>query len=148
MIRIHFQTGNRLDTFADAWAVQLNDTHPSIAVAELMRLLADEHGMDWDSAWEMTRSTCAYTNHTLLPEALEKWPLPLFQLVLPRHLEIIYEINGVFSMRCGCGFRGTTSGCRGFPSSTRAARNMSAWRTWRASAAMPSTASPRCTRIC
>ena len=93
MIRIHLQTGNRLDTFADAWAVQLNDTHPSIAVAELMRLLVDEHGMDWDSAWEMTRSTCAYTNHTLLPEALERWPLPLFTQMLPRHIEIIYEIN-------------------------------------------------------
>jgi starch phosphorylase len=96
MIRIHLQTGNRLDTFADAWAVQLNDTHPSIAVAELMRLLVDEHGMDWDSAWEMTRSTCAYTNHTLLPEALERWPLTLFRQMLPRHLEIIYEINRRF----------------------------------------------------
>jgi len=96
MIRIHLQTGNPLDTFADGWAVQLNDTHPSIAVAELMRLLVDEHGMDWDRAWKITRSTCAYTNHTLLPEALEKWPLPLFQQVLPRHLEIIYEINRRF----------------------------------------------------
>jgi starch phosphorylase len=96
MIRIHLQTGNRLDTFADGWAVQLNDTHPSIAVAELMRLFVDEHGMDWDRAWKITRSTCAYTNHTLLPEALEKWPLPLFQQVLPRHLEIVYEINRRF----------------------------------------------------
>jgi starch phosphorylase len=96
MIRIHLQTGNRLETFADAWAVQLNDTHPSIAVAELMRLLVDEHGMDWGRAWKITRSTCAYTNHTLLPEALERWPLPLFQQVLPRHLEIIYEINRRF----------------------------------------------------
>jgi len=96
MIRIHLQTGNRLDTFADGWAVQLNDTHPSIAVAELMRLFVDEHGMDWDRAWKITRSTCAYTNHTLLPEALEKWPLPLFQQVLPRHLEIVHEINRRF----------------------------------------------------
>ena len=96
MIRIHLQTGNRLYTFADGWAVQLNDTHPSIAVAELMRLFVDEHGMDWDRAWKITRSTCAYTNHTLLPEALEKWPLPLFQQVLPRHLEIVYEINRRF----------------------------------------------------
>ena len=96
MIRIHLWSGNRLDTFADAWAVQLNDTHPSIAVAELMRLLVDEHLMDWEKAWEITRNTCAYTNHTLLPEALEKWPLPLFKQVLPRHLEIIYEINRRF----------------------------------------------------
>jgi starch phosphorylase len=96
MIRIHLLSGNVLETFAAAWAVQLNDTHPSIAVAELMRLLVDEHLMEWDQAWDITRSTCAYTNHTLLPEALEKWPLPLFQHVLPRHLEIIYEINRRF----------------------------------------------------
>ncbi len=96
MIRIHFLSGNGMDTFAGAWAVQLNDTHPSIAVAELMRLLVDEHLMEWEQAWEITRSTCAYTNHTLLPEALEKWPLPLFRNVLPRHLEIIYEINRRF----------------------------------------------------
>jgi starch phosphorylase len=96
MIRIHLLSGNLLDTFAGAWAVQLNDTHPSIAVAELMRLLVDEHLMEWESAWDITRSTFAYTNHTLLPEALEKWPLPLFQRVLPRHLEVIYEINRRF----------------------------------------------------
>jgi starch phosphorylase len=96
MIRIHLLSGNPLDTFAHAWAVQLNDTHPSIAVAELMRLLVDEHLLDWEKAWEITRNTCAYTNHTLLPEALEKWPLPLFKQVLPRHLEIIYEINRRF----------------------------------------------------
>jgi starch phosphorylase len=96
MIRIHLLSRNRLDAFAGSWSVQLNDTHPSIAVAELMRLLVDEHLMDWEQAWDITRSTCAYTNHTLLPEALEKWPLPLFQQVLPRHLEIIYEINRRF----------------------------------------------------
>ncbi|RPJ72485.1 MAG: glycogen/starch/alpha-glucan family phosphorylase, partial [Desulfobacteraceae bacterium] len=96
MIRIHLLSGNQLESFDRGWAVQLNDTHPSIAVAELMRLLVDEHRMEWDAAWEMTRRTCAYTNHTLLPEALEKWPLPLFREVLPRHLEIIYEINRCF----------------------------------------------------
>ena len=93
MIRIHFSRGKSLDNFEETFAVQLNDTHPSIGVAELMRLLVDEHLMDWDTAWHITRNTFAYTNHTLLPEALEKWPLSLFGSLLPRHLEIIYEIN-------------------------------------------------------
>jgi len=96
MIRLHLLMGNSLDTFHEWWAVQLNDTHPSIAVAELMRLFVDDHLMDWEQAWDITRKTLAYTNHTLLPEALEKWPLPLFKDVLPRHLEIIYEINRRF----------------------------------------------------
>ncbi|MCO6456458.1 MAG: glycogen/starch/alpha-glucan phosphorylase [Pirellulaceae bacterium] len=74
-------------------AIQLNDTHPSMAVAELMRLLLDDGHLGWDEAWELTRRTLAYTNHTLLPEALEKWPLPWFESLLPRHLEIILEIN-------------------------------------------------------
>src|SRR6478752_4007335 len=96
MIRIHLRRGKSLEKFHEAFAVQLNDTHPSIGVAELMRLLVDEHQMDWDTAWEVTRNTLAYTNHTLLPEALEKWSLPLFARVLPRHLGIIYEINRRF----------------------------------------------------
>jgi len=96
MIRIHRIQDHPLETFHEKFAVQLNDTHPSIAVAELMRLLVDEHLMDWDRAWDITRKTLAYTNHTLLPEALEKWPLELFKQVLPRHLEIIYEINQRF----------------------------------------------------
>jgi starch phosphorylase len=96
LIRFHLLSGNTLNTFHEWNAVQLNDTHPAIAVAELMRLLVDEHQLDWETAWHMTRNTFAYTNHTLLPEALEKWPLPLFRQVLPRHLEIIYEINRRF----------------------------------------------------
>ncbi len=96
MIRIHLQASPDLADLADRWAVQLNDTHPAIAVAELMRLLVDEHLLGWDAAWEITRRTFAYTNHTLLPEALEKWPVELFGKTLPRHLEIVYEINRRF----------------------------------------------------
>ncbi len=96
MIKMLLATGESLDRFHEKFAVQLNDTHPSISVAELMRLLVDEHHMDWDKAWDITQKTFGYTNHTLLPEALEKWPLGLFGRFLPRHLEIIYEINQRF----------------------------------------------------
>jgi starch phosphorylase len=96
MCRVLSVQGIPLERFHEKFAVQLNDTHPSIAIAELMRLLVDVHAMDWDEAWEITRATMAYTNHTLLPEALECWPVELFGRVLPRHLEIIYEINARF----------------------------------------------------
>lgn len=96
MIRIHLLRGGSIDTFPESFAVQLNDTHPSVAVAELMRLLVDEHQVEWDEAWRITRKALSYTNHTLLPEALEKWPLSLFSTLLPRLLEIIYEINRRF----------------------------------------------------
>lgn len=94
MIRRHLRAnGNTWDNFSDKVTVQLNDTHPAIAVAELMRILIDEENLEWDRAWEIVTSTFAYTNHTLLPEALEKWTVSLFERVLPRHLQIIFEIN-------------------------------------------------------
>ena len=96
MLRIHALMGGTPATFHEKFAVQLNDTHPSIAVAELMRLLVDEHLVGWDEAWRVTQATFGYTNHTVLPEALETWPVPLFESLLPRHFEIVREINRRF----------------------------------------------------
>jgi len=96
MVRIHLELGKPLTEFDKKWTVQLNDTHPSIGIAELMRLLMDEHEIGWDDAWRVTQATFGYTNHTLLPEALERWSLEIFGNLLPRHLEIIYEINRRF----------------------------------------------------
>ncbi|MEK6482508.1 glycogen/starch/alpha-glucan phosphorylase [Catalinimonas sp. 4WD22] len=96
LIRLHLLQGRDIRKIHEKFVIQLNDTHPAIAVAELMRLLLDEHLLNWDDAWETTTQTFAYTNHTLLPEALEKWPVSIFESLLPRHLEIIYEINQRF----------------------------------------------------
>lgn len=96
MIRIMKMQNLTLERFHEQYAIQLNDTHPTVAVAELMRLLIDEYGFEWEKAWNITTKTLAYTNHTLLPEALERWPLGMFGSLLPRHLELIYEINHRF----------------------------------------------------
>jgi starch phosphorylase len=93
ILRRHLQHFDTLDNLPDLAAIQLNDTHPAVCVAELMRLLMDVHGMVFTEAWDVTRRTISYTNHTLLPEALESWPVPLFEALLPRHMQIIYEIN-------------------------------------------------------
>ena len=106
MIRLHLLQGRKLEQFDECWAVQMNDTHPSIAVAELMRLLVDVHQIEWDTAWAITERACGYTNHTLLPEALEKWPVPMFGALLPRHLEIVLEINRRFLDDVGHRFPG------------------------------------------
>jgi glycogen phosphorylase len=93
LVRRFRRSGNDWNLLPDKVAIQLNDTHPSLSVAELMRILLDEAHLGWDEAWDLTTRTLAYTNHTLLPEALEKWPVAWFETLIPRHLEIIYEIN-------------------------------------------------------
>jgi starch phosphorylase len=93
IVRRYLQTHTGFAAFPDKVAIQLNDTHPALAVAELMRILHDENDLAWETAWEITQATVAYTNHTLLPEALERWPVGLMEVVLPRHLQIIQEIN-------------------------------------------------------
>ena len=96
IIRHYRATHSNFDEFPSKVALQMNDTHPSLSVVELMRLLMDEHNIEWDKAWQITEATLGYTNHTLLPEALEKWPVSLLERVLPRHMEIIFGINHQF----------------------------------------------------
>jgi starch phosphorylase len=96
IIRRYLVNHTSFDQFPEKVAIQLNDTHPSLAVAELMRLFIDDHHLSWDKAWELTVKTCAFTNHTLMAEALERWPVPMFGNLLPRHLQIVYEINRRF----------------------------------------------------
>ena len=106
IIRRFKKSGKKWDKLPDMAAIQLNDTHPSVAVAELMRILVDEEGVAWDKAWDITQKTLGYTNHTLLPEALEKWSVPMFEKLLPRHLQIIYQINHDFLEKVAIKFPG------------------------------------------
>jgi starch phosphorylase len=95
LVRRHIKAFGHIDNLPDKTAIQLNDTHPAIAIAELMRILLDEHQIPWEDAWRMTQAICSYTNHTLLPEALEVWPVPLMERLLPRHMQLIYLINAL-----------------------------------------------------
>jgi glycogen phosphorylase len=103
ILRRYQQHHTGFDQLPEKAAIQLNDTHPAIGIAELMRLLVDKHALNWDHAWDITQRTFAYTNHTLLPEALESWPVRLIERVLPRHMQIIYEINGRFLSKVRAG---------------------------------------------
>ena len=117
-----------------------------MAVPELMRILLDDAHLGWDEAWDLTQKTLAYTNHTLLPEALEKWPLAWFEIMLPRHLEIIFEINRRFLDDVRHRFPAMKAASSASASSRRARSEKSAWPTWRSSARTAPTASPRFTR--
>ncbi|WP_319475253.1 glycogen/starch/alpha-glucan phosphorylase [Marispirochaeta aestuarii] len=106
IVRRFKKGGHSWREFPDYAAIQLNDTHPSLAVPELMRILIDENQLDWDTAWDITIKSLGYTNHTLMPEALEKWPVPMLEKLLPRHLQIIYDINHHFLQRVSIAFPG------------------------------------------
>ena len=99
IFRRYLKSHTTFEAFPAQVTIQLNDTHPALAITECMRILLDEHALPWDAAWELTQAVMAYTNHTLLPEALEKWPVALLEYVLPRHLQIIYDINDRFLKR-------------------------------------------------
>jgi glycogen phosphorylase len=112
IIRRYCASNSNFTAFPDKVAIQLNDTHPSIAIVELMRLLIDEHLLEWDEAWKIVTGTFAYTNHTLMPEALERWPVSLMRKLLPRHLGIIFEINARFMREVSYRFPGDTDRLR------------------------------------
>src|SRR6202167_79581 len=106
MLVTHLGEGRTLASMPDAIAIQLNDTHPTVAIVELMRLLIDEHGLTWEESWRITTGVFSYTNHTLLPEALETWPLAMFERLLPRHLQILYLINQEFLLKVAAAYPG------------------------------------------
>ena len=117
-------------------AFQLNDTHPTVAVPELMRILMDEEGLGWDEAWDVTTKTCAYTNHTIMSEALEKWPVDLFSRLLPRIYQIVEEINRRFLIQVREQYPGNEEKYARWRSSTT---DRCIWHVWRSSAAILST---------
>ncbi len=144
-----FRRGNAdWDKLPDKAAIQLNDTHPTLAVPELMRILLDDANLGWDKAWDLTRRTSAYTNHTLLPEALEKWPIHYFQQMLPRHLEIIFEINRRFLDDARRRYPGDEARIGRLSLIEDARKTRSGWRIWRLSARTAPMASPRSTPSC
>ena len=106
ILATHLAEERTLEELPTALAVQLNDTHPTLAIPELMRLLVDQYDMAWVEAWDICRQVFGYTNHTLLPEALETWPVQFFERFLPRHLEIIYRINEEFLLEVEKRFKG------------------------------------------
>ena len=152
ILRRHLQTYNDLPSLSEHAAIQLNDTHPSIAIAEMMRLLLDVYALSWDAAWHATVNTFAYTNHTLLPEALERWPVELIARVLPRHLEIIYRINAQHLEAArerisGPGLAADSTKRRS-RSSTKPTVGTCGWAISRLSDRIASTAFRRCTQSC
>lgn len=108
LIRRFKAHNNDWNAFPDKNFIQMNDTHPAVVIPELMRILLDEEDIEWDQAWEITVNSTGYTNHTLLPEALEKWPVSMFERLLPRHLQIIYEMNSRFLRKVATRFPGDT----------------------------------------
>ena len=143
IVRRHLQQYGDLGSLPDKVAIQLNDTHPAISVAELMRILVDDNGLKWAQAWKITKGTFGYTNHTLLPEALESWPVALLERMLPRHMQIIYQINADVLAKPGPVPASPTSRSLRCLSSTSMAAVASAWVSWLLSARTPSMAFPR-----
>ncbi len=148
IVRRYLKTRTEFDAFPEKVAIQLNDTHSALAIPELMRILVDLKQLSWERAWEITCATFGYTNHTLLPEALEEWPLDLVERVLPRHLQIIYEINRRFLVGIQRQYPGDVERLRRMSLIAEAPRSASEWRMWRLSGATRSTACRACTPIC
>ena len=149
LVRRFRQTNADWSALPEKVAIQLNDTHPTMAVPELMRILLDEAHLGWDEAWDLTRKTLAYTNHTLLPEALEKWPLAWFEIMLPRHLEIIFEINRRLLDEVRTRFPSDEGRVeRVSLDRGRSEPSTFVWPTWLSSARIAPTVSPPYTRGC